>query len=45
MKPDDVSIINISVSPLDGTIFGLGNDSNVYTWNSIDGGWKLHVES
>ena len=44
MKPDDVQIIQISVPAGEGLIFGLGSDSQVYVWNSVDGGWSLHVQ-
>lgn len=44
MKPDDVQIIQIAVPQGDSTIYGLGSDSNVYMWNSMDGGWKLHTQ-
>ena len=43
-KPRDVKIINIAVAasgPLDATVFGLGDDGNVYAWNMHDGNWDL----
>jgi hypothetical protein len=44
-KPKDVKIISIAVAasgPLDSTVFGLGDDGNVYWWDTNDGKWKLH---
>ena len=43
MKPDNVKITGMSITA-DNTIYGLGDDSNVYIWNKIDGDWKLHIQ-
>lgn len=43
MKPDDVEIKNISVSP-NNVIYGLGGDNMVYVWTKTDGAWKLHTQ-
>ena len=44
MKPDNVTIINITVGKLGAmseTVYGLGNDNNIYFWIPSDHSWKL----
>jgi hypothetical protein len=36
-------IIQIAVAQSEGAIYG-GEDGNLYQWNSIEGGWTLHVQ-
>jgi hypothetical protein len=43
MKPDRVQIIAVSVAG-DNTIYGLGDDSQIYIWNKVEADWKLHIE-
>lgn len=44
-KPDGVQIIQIA-SDATGTMYGLGDDNNIYIWHhSLEyrGKWRLHV--
>ena len=39
-----VKIISIAVASADGSVFGLGEDNNVYYWNTRFGKWELHKD-
>lgn len=42
IKPSNVKIISIAVAATDATVFGLGEDGNVYCWSNRTGKWELH---
>ena len=42
IKPTNVKIINIAVAAADAGVFGLGEDGNIYYWNTHTGKWELH---
>ncbi|MDQ5922783.1 MAG: hypothetical protein QG644_491 [Patescibacteria group bacterium] len=44
-KPKEIKILSIALANLDASVFGLGEDNNIYYWNKNTGKWELHINN